>query len=329
MPAERDAIIRLRIEQRKARLEAPDVGPAERALKKVEAAAEATTKAVERTSRTVEQHSAVVVDSSAKNVRAFRESTEGALRFARGISFLAISAGADLTGLIRTIALVQGSMDVLASGRGLLAFAKLNPAIAAVTAVVAVGATELFRYNRALKEGEERLEKWIAISQRLRASERAAAADVRGIGRERAALAPTAGERIGEFASVQQQIIESKRLSEEREAVQQLKRDQALQAVANLEALEMRRGDKVAAATRRRSTLRVRSTFAPTLPRSSRMPRRRCSVPMWSAPSRWASALDRDNASRALSVNFSNIRQLLPRPHYTAALTPRSSRLSV
>jgi len=178
MTAIRDAVIRIRTEQVKAKLEAPDVGPAERAFKAEAKAAKEDSKAIEETNtartaavdssrkfasetrRNLAESGAASTEFSRASVNAFRASGEGLLRFTRGVAFMSASSERDMQRMIQTVSAAQGAFDIFAGGAKTVttlgtAFGPVGVAVGSVTALVAAGAIVWNRYENAGKEAAE------------------------------------------------------------------------------------------------------------------------------------------------------------------------------
>jgi hypothetical protein len=143
----RRVIIEVETRQKKSRLDAPDVGSAERGFKAEAEAAEKATASTEKATESVKRHAETVRGSSQSIVRDFREAGEGAFRMARGLTLLASSGSDDLKRLVQNVAIAQGAFDVFAGGFKIyssLAATIGGPftlAIVGVTAAVTAGAT--------------------------------------------------------------------------------------------------------------------------------------------------------------------------------------------
>lgn len=175
----REGVIRIRYEQQKAKLEAPDTGPSQRAFEAEKKAADEAKKSIEGVTAATKENSATTkraVDENrvnleagrlaaeryaVKSVSAFRESGEGALRLARGLAFLAASGSDDMKKLAQGIAIAAGSFDVL-SGASKVVTSLLpilggpfTAAITAVTAVVTVGTVVWGKYRAELEDNRK------------------------------------------------------------------------------------------------------------------------------------------------------------------------------
>lgn len=153
----RDAVIRIRTEQTKSKLEAPEVAQAVRANQEVAASAkesakaqQESSKATQESSESLRKHAEVahvesakasqaVGRSSLRMVRSFNEAGEGAFRFGRGLALLSASGSEDMRKLAQSVALAQGAFDVFAGGAKVLT--NLSTAFGPVG--IAVGATTL------------------------------------------------------------------------------------------------------------------------------------------------------------------------------------------
>jgi hypothetical protein len=136
----RRVIIEVETRQKKSRLDAPDVGSAERAFKAESEAAKKATESTTQATEAVKRHSNTVRNSSVSIVRDFREAGEGALRLTRGLALLSASGSDDLKKLVQSVALAQGAFDVFAGGFKVitnLASSFGNPAALAITGVTA------------------------------------------------------------------------------------------------------------------------------------------------------------------------------------------------
>src|SRR5688572_4593945 len=121
-PIIRDAIIRLKLELAKSKLEAPEIEKVTRAYDSEQKSARESTKAVRESTAAKREHAQVSRESAESSSRAmsdlrrnvtggnyemvasFREGGEGALRMARGIAFLSASGSDDLRRLVQTVA---------------------------------------------------------------------------------------------------------------------------------------------------------------------------------------------------------------------------------
>ena len=163
MTVVRDGIIRLRLEQTRAKLETPDTGPAVRQFNAETKAAEEATKATEEVSKANKEHSEVVKRTSeatrlnleaagrsvtefgTSSVNAFRSAGEGAFRMARGLALLSASGSESLQKLIQKVAIAQGAFDVFAGGSRAIstlgaAFGPVGFAIGGITIALGLGA---------------------------------------------------------------------------------------------------------------------------------------------------------------------------------------------
>lgn len=182
----RDAVIRLRVEQQKAKIEAPNVAAAEKAYKEgaragkqYEKSAEDATKATKEYNRAVQEGSASTsasIDKTGKVVKKsftditshLTEGMEGVARFTRGVALLSSSSEEDFQKILRNMMKFQAGFDIIAGGakfvKGLaLAFGPVGIA-AGVVGVVLTGA--IIKWNaykdaakaalRAIPEGAQK-----------------------------------------------------------------------------------------------------------------------------------------------------------------------------
>jgi hypothetical protein len=168
------------LEQQKAKLEAPDIGPAVRAHEAEAKAAREAAKAKIESDRATKEFTRTSSQSSQLVLSHFREGGEGALRMARGIAFLSASGSEDLRKLVQTVAVAQGAFDVFAGAFKL--FANVGTPIG--VAVTALG-TAVVAFNRY----EESLKRAAAASRRLQEQERKAAEDRKRISEEMVKIA--------------------------------------------------------------------------------------------------------------------------------------------
>jgi hypothetical protein len=165
----RRVIIEVETRQKKSRLDAPDVGSAERAFNAEADAAKKATESTNQATEAVQRHAGIVRHSSTSMVRDFREAGEGAFRMARGLTLLAASGSDDMKRLVQSVALAQGAFDVFAGSFKVftsLAVALgtvVSGGIVAVTVALAAGAIAWSRWadeaekakKRVLKDAEE------------------------------------------------------------------------------------------------------------------------------------------------------------------------------
>lgn len=153
----RDAIIRLKLEQQKTRLEAPDSGPAKRAHEESAKAAKEVVKAQTEVAAATKETQRVTAVSTQSMLVNFREGGEGALRMARGLAFLSASGSEDLRKLAQTVAMAQGAFDLFAGAFKLFS----NIGGPGGVAVVALGAmfVAVNRYTRGLEEAAAEVRK--------------------------------------------------------------------------------------------------------------------------------------------------------------------------
>lgn len=170
----RDVIIRIGLQQKEAKLKAPDVSDAVRAEQRAQSEAKATAKAQEdarkaaeksareaakaqeKARRDLEQFSQAAQTENLKVADSFKRAGEGAFILARGVAFLSSSSDDDLRKMLATVAKVQGAFDlfkgsvdtVKAVSDGIRAMraasaatAAANTALAASNAAVATTAT--------------------------------------------------------------------------------------------------------------------------------------------------------------------------------------------
>lgn len=234
----RDVILRLRLEQTKSKLEAPNAADIEkswkagyRAAKEVEQAAKDATKATkeydrvnkeagdsaQRSHRDTER---VVTDSGYRMGVSFREGGEGALRMARGIAFLSASGGDSLQALVRHVAVAQGAFDIFAGGFKMvtnLSRAFGGPAALAVTAVtsaITLGVLAWQRWKHAAEEAAK------AAKEKLKQAEIQANATANAVvqGRDRLARDQEAAglSRTGAIVTPEQRRAAEAELSRQR-----------------------------------------------------------------------------------------------------------------
>src|SRR5688572_4553486 len=103
----RDAVIRLKLEQQKTKLETPEI----KAVKEYGLAHKEAGEIIQRSYKEAER---ATVTANHQMVSSFREGGEGALRMARGIAFLSAGGSEDMKKLVQQVALAQGAFDVFA-----------------------------------------------------------------------------------------------------------------------------------------------------------------------------------------------------------------------
>jgi hypothetical protein len=174
----REGIIRLRLEQQKTNLNAPEFDKWSKGYRDVEKAIKDAHKAekewatdrgkfnetgkrhTEDNTRAHRELERVVTTSNYRMITSFREGGEGALRMARGIAFLSASGGDSMQELARKVALAQGAFDVFAGG------AKVLTSIGAVfggPVAIGVGVT-----TAAITAGVVAWDRWRAAAERAK-----------------------------------------------------------------------------------------------------------------------------------------------------------------
>lgn len=172
----RKGIIELELRAKQQRLEAPKIEEAARAYKEVEKAQKEVAKASAETARAARDTADTHVRSSDASRRSteeltrsvglsshrmsghFREASEGAMRFARGIAFLSASGEEDMRKLIQVIAVAQGSFDVgIGALRSITALSRIfGPHVAigvtAVTGALTAGAVAWAKWKANAEE---------------------------------------------------------------------------------------------------------------------------------------------------------------------------------
>lgn len=168
----RDAVIRLKWEQSKAKLESPDFANQKRAAEEVKKSTTEVTKATVEATRATTEHTRVVQDFGFKSVVHFREAGEGAFRMARGLALLSAGGSDDLRKLVQSVALAQGAFDVFAGGFKVVtnltallggpftaAIAVVTTAIAGLTSIWLAHRSEVERNTEAVRKHEEQQKK--------------------------------------------------------------------------------------------------------------------------------------------------------------------------
>lgn len=149
----REAVIRISLEQVKAKLEPPDLTPLKKATEEAKAEAQKaaatmantarqTAETVDRAAKQQVESVSKVVDANLRANEAFKAAGEGAFTFARGVAFLVASSDEDLQKLLKTVAAFQGGFDIFKGGVEIIkGVTEANRALAAASSVAAVAET--------------------------------------------------------------------------------------------------------------------------------------------------------------------------------------------
>jgi hypothetical protein len=165
----RDAIIRLRLEQGRSKLESPDVANLKRSYEEQAKGAKDVQERVKESVRTTKEATRTSVEFGARSAKSFAQAGSGALQFSRGLA-LAMSSGDENTQrLLGNLVKIEAAVATLKGGAQLL---KFGPIVTAIAAAVGVATVAWTRYNsqleeskkkhEALREGKEKLNREIA-----------------------------------------------------------------------------------------------------------------------------------------------------------------------
>jgi hypothetical protein len=147
----RDAIIRLKIEQQKAKLETPEVATVRRGFEEQKKAAAESAKAVQENAKAVRDVQDTHVEFGRQSLRSFRDAGQGVMQLTRGIALMGAAGTEDTRKLLENLVKIEAAL-VLAKGAANLgkfaaSFGPVGYAVAAVTAAVTVGAAAWKRYT--------------------------------------------------------------------------------------------------------------------------------------------------------------------------------------
>lgn len=189
----RDAIIRLKLEQQKSKLEAPDTTSFTRAIDSNSRATRESEKATKEASKSLIEygdnmkeyvggtsvHWQSAANASRKGMTEIlshtAEGMEGVGRFVRGIALLSTSTDEDLQKVMHRIAKFQGAFDILAGGtkfvKGLgLAFGPVGMAVAGVSLALAAGGVAWNAWANAAENAKKRAREAREETDKLRTS---------------------------------------------------------------------------------------------------------------------------------------------------------------
>lgn len=199
----REGRIILGVEQKRTKLEAPDVGPAEKAFKAEKSAADSAATAGNTASAAIREHTTVIkshaseaIPALGKVAKAHQEMGEsashslahaghGILQLARGIALMTASSEADMEKLVKKFVEIEAVVDMAKGVSNLSHVAKefglvgkaaeamgVSTAVAMTTLVgvasgVGIAVAALYIYNNTLSEVHKTLEEVIADQQKL------------------------------------------------------------------------------------------------------------------------------------------------------------------
>lgn len=159
----RDAVIRLRLELQKAKLESPDMGGLKRGYDDQKKAIKETEKATSESARTIQKHTEVNEDFGRRSFQSFAHAGHGALQLARGIALMSASGEEDTRKLLESLVKIEAAVNIARGAANLAKFAgefgALGAAVAGVTVVATAGAAVWSHYAGVVAKATEELKK--------------------------------------------------------------------------------------------------------------------------------------------------------------------------
>lgn len=159
----RDAIIRLKIELQKTRIESPEFSTVKRAYEEQAKSVKEVGKATEETQRVVKESAHHHKAFGEEAYHSYKHAAEGAIGFARGIALLTASGEEDTRKLLESFAKIEAATALAKGAMNLSKFAAgfgpLGIAVAAVSAVATTGALVWSRYAEAERKAAEEAKK--------------------------------------------------------------------------------------------------------------------------------------------------------------------------
>lgn len=199
----RDAIIRLRLEQSKSKLESPDIANLKRSYEDQAKGAKRVQEQVKENVRVMREATHTNMEFGARSAKSFAQAGSSVLQFSRGLALMAASGSKDTQKLLENLVKIEAGVALLKGGAGLLKFVgNLTPvgrAIAVVTGLVTAGVVAWNKWTNAANEARK------AASESVAAMEKMGQAAAAGIGRylstEQAAAYGFNQERIDNAAT--------------------------------------------------------------------------------------------------------------------------------
>ena len=159
----RDAIIRLKLETQKAKLEAPDVSSINRGYESQAKAAKEVQKVVVENQRVIKESTEHHKVFGLEAFKSFKHATEGTIQFARGIALMTASGEEDTRKLLESFAKIEAGVSLARGAINLSKFAAgfgpVGVEVAALAAVVGVGTVAWNRYAASAAKAAEELKK--------------------------------------------------------------------------------------------------------------------------------------------------------------------------
>lgn len=152
----RDAIIRLKLETQRSRVEMPEVDKISRAYEDQRIKSEQVRVSVEQTQRSVQESTKVHQEFGQEAVKSFRHGLEGTIQFARGVALMTASGEEDTRKLLESFAKIEAATALIKGAVNLAKFAggfgPVGVAVAGVAAAVGTGITIWNRYANSVAE---------------------------------------------------------------------------------------------------------------------------------------------------------------------------------
>lgn len=158
----RDAVIRLRLETQKAKLESPEISQATRAYAEQAKASEVTQRQTRENISLTKEHSRTVQEFGVHAARSFKDGLEGTIQFARGMALMTASGEEDTKKLLEAFAKIEAATALVRGATNLakfgMSFGPVGIAVAAVSAAAGLGVVAWQRYAQATERAKQELE---------------------------------------------------------------------------------------------------------------------------------------------------------------------------
>lgn len=152
----RDAIIRLKLETQRSRIEMPEVDKISRSYEEQRIASEQVRTSVENTQTSVKEAAETNKRFGVESARAFKDGLEGAIQLTRGMALMSAASEEDTRKLLEMFAKIEAATaltrGVINLGKFAEAFGPIGIAVGLTTAAVGVGVAAWQKYRAELEE---------------------------------------------------------------------------------------------------------------------------------------------------------------------------------
>ncbi len=159
----RDALIRIRYEVQKSKLEGPELSQTVKAHEKVAEAADKVAKTQLAIGSATERAAAAHEDFGRRSFTAFAHAGHGVLQLGRGLALLSASSEQDTQKILESLLKIEAGVSIAKGGANLIKFASefgvLGIAVAGAGAAVAAGATIWSHFHDEVERSEAALKK--------------------------------------------------------------------------------------------------------------------------------------------------------------------------